>query len=180
MFRLETRVIIKISTHLPTCYTIIFDWFEAWGKQIFFYEKKNPKWPTQKTDFFKTTNSQYFVNFSGIGPWISMIIWCERNWGGLIYMVARLSKVCSKGEKNAFLVFSLLFWAYVGHSLTTIQVEPHWCSLHKFILPIQGPISGILAKKYWELEVLKNSVFLSLPFWISLLHPHENPSKIIG
>ena len=49
-------------------------------------------------------------------------------------------------------------------SLTTISVEPHWCPLHQFILLTQGPIPEIFMKKYWELTVLKNSVFLSRYF----------------
>ena len=36
--------------------------------------KKNPKWPTQKTMFFKIANSQYFfVKIFWIGPWVSRI-----------------------------------------------------------------------------------------------------------
>jgi hypothetical protein len=32
-------------------------------------EEKKSKWPTQKTKFFKTINSQYFfAKLSGIGP----------------------------------------------------------------------------------------------------------------
>ena len=36
-----------------------------------------------------------------------------------------------------------------------------------------------LKKKYWKLRELKISVFLSWPFWIFLLHPHENQSQIV-
>jgi hypothetical protein len=45
------------------------------SKKLFVcFEKKGPKWPTQKTMFFKTVNSQYFfVKLSGIGPWVSRI-----------------------------------------------------------------------------------------------------------
>ena len=36
--------------------------------------KKNPKWPTQKTEFFKIANSQKkIVKTSWIGPWVSKI-----------------------------------------------------------------------------------------------------------
>ena len=38
-------------------------------------EKKDPKWQTQKTEFFKINNSQkYFAKISEIGPWIK----CQR------------------------------------------------------------------------------------------------------
>ena len=37
-------------------------------------ELKNPKWPTQKTIFFKIANSQnFFVKISWIGPWVSLV-----------------------------------------------------------------------------------------------------------
>jgi hypothetical protein len=37
-------------------------------------KQKIPKWPTQKTEFFKTTNSQNFVvKILWIGPWDSSI-----------------------------------------------------------------------------------------------------------
>ena len=42
----------------------------------------------------------------------------------------------------------------------TIQIEPHWCSLHQFILLTQGPIPEIFAKSNWEWGELKISVFL--------------------
>ena len=47
-------------------------------KQDFFFENKNSKWPTQKTEIFKTANSQnFFIKISWIGPWISCIDCCE-------------------------------------------------------------------------------------------------------
>ena len=51
-------------------------------------------------------------------------------------------------------------------SLTAISVKPHRCPLHQSILLTQGPIHKIFTKKYWELAILKNIVFLSRPFWI--------------
>jgi hypothetical protein len=37
-------------------------------------KKKISKWQTQKTEIFKTTNSQkIFIKFSRIGPWVSRI-----------------------------------------------------------------------------------------------------------
>ena len=36
--------------------------------------KKNSRWPTQKTEFFKSANSQYFfLKILGIGSWFSRI-----------------------------------------------------------------------------------------------------------
>ena len=49
---------------------------------------------------------------------------------------------------------------------------------HQSILLIQGPIHEIFTKKYWALAILKNSVFLTRPFWFFLLHFHENQSKV--
>ena len=43
-------------------------------KQKLKRKEKNEKWLTQKTQFFKIANSQYFfVKISWIGPWISRI-----------------------------------------------------------------------------------------------------------
>ena len=65
------------------------------------------------------------------------------------------------------------------HSLTTIQVEPHQCPSHQFILLIQGPTPKIFTKKYLELEELKNDhVDFFLIFF--LLHPNENQFKFLG
>ena len=59
---LETKDNIKIESH--PFYHIICDWFSnGWSR------KKKSKWPTQKTEIFKTINSQYFfAKFSVIGP----------------------------------------------------------------------------------------------------------------
>ena len=54
----------------------------------------------------------------------------------------------------------------MSDSLMTISVELHQCPSHQLILLTQGPISLNFAKKYWELMVFKNVVFLSRPFWI--------------
>ena len=61
------------------------------------------------------------------------------------------------------------------------------CLLHQSILITQGPIHEIFTKIFWELAILKTSVFLSRPIWnfcfkkkIVLLHPHENQSKLLG
>ena len=56
------------------------------------------------------------------------------------------------------------FFVFLGH------FEPHQCPLHQSILLIQGPIHAILTKKYWELAILENEVFLSRPFWISFFN----------
>ena len=64
------------------------------------------KWPTQKTEIFITTNSQYlFPKISWIGSWICTIDWCKGHWCGSTYMVLRLSNISSKTGKNAFFVF---------------------------------------------------------------------------
>ena len=60
-------------------------------------------------------------------------------------------------KKKDFLFFLGCFWAYVG--------QPHdhigWAGS---ILLIQGPIHDIFAKFFWELAVLKITVFLSRPW----------------
>ena len=60
-----------------------------------------------------------------------------------------------------FAVFELL-----SDSLTVIYVELHQCPLHHSILLTQERIWEIFAKKFWELAILKNELFLSRPFWI--------------
>ena len=41
-------------------------------------KKKNPKWPTQKTEFFKIANSQIFWGkISWIRPWVIGICLCK-------------------------------------------------------------------------------------------------------
>ena len=80
-------------------------------------------------------------------------------------MAIRVSDVSSKRAKNAFLVFLVHFRAHVGQSDGHIG----WATLmplHQSILLTQGPISLNFAKKYWELTVWQNEVFLSRPFWI--------------
>jgi hypothetical protein len=59
-------------------------------------------------------------------------------------------------------------------SLTAIKIEPHQCPLHQSILLMQGPIHEIFTKRYYELAILKNSVFLSHFEFLFLLHHHEN------
>ena len=40
----------------------------------FFFEKKNPKWPTQKKVIFQNRQfSIFFLKISWIGPWVSGI-----------------------------------------------------------------------------------------------------------
>ena len=64
-------------------------------------------------------------------------------------------------KKHFLAVFELLL-----DSLTATYVEPHQCPSHHSILLTQGPIWEIFAKKFWELAILKNELFLSRPFWI--------------
>ena len=54
----------------------------------------------------------------------------------------------------------------LSDSLTAIYVELHRCPSHHSILLTQGRIWEIFAKKFWELAILKNELFLSRPFWI--------------
>ena len=42
----------------------------------FYWISKN--WHSKKTEVFNSANSQYFfAKISGIGPWVSRIIWCN-------------------------------------------------------------------------------------------------------
>ena len=76
----------------------------------------------------------------------------------------------------------------MSDSPMAIWVEPNQCPSHHLILLTQGPIHEILAEIAQLLTKLKNSVFLSRPFWIFfskkkkffLLHSHENMPKFIG
>ena len=67
--------------------------------------------------------------------------------------------------KMHFLCFLAVF-ELVSDSLTAIYVEPHQCPLHQSILLTQGPICEIFAKIFWELAILKISLFLGRPFQI--------------
>ena len=62
--------------------------------------------------------------------------------------------------------YFLAVFELLSDSLTAIYVELHQCPLHHSILLTQGPIWEIFAKKFWELAILKNELFLSRPFWI--------------
>ena len=74
--------------------------------------------------------------------------------------IFKLQLLSSKTQKMHFSpVLGLM-----SDSLTTISVESHLCPLNQFILLTQGPILLNVFKKYWELTVLKNLVFLSWPF----------------
>ena len=68
-------------------------------------------------------------------------------------------------QKMHFLCFYAIF-GLMSASLTAKLVEPNQCPSHQSILLTQGPIPLNLAKKYWELTVWQNEVFLSWPFWI--------------
>ena len=73
-------------------------------------KRKNPKWLTRKTEFFKSTNSQYFfTKIYEIGPWVKTISWCQRHQCGLTYMVSGQFTA-----KKAFLVFLAVNWPYFG------------------------------------------------------------------
>ena len=99
-FWLETRVIIKISTH--PWYPRIFDQISwGWRQKIIFFETKNLNRPTQNH------NSQNcFEKMSWISPWVSRINWCEWHWCGSTYMAMRLSGQTDRQKKH-FLCFRL-------------------------------------------------------------------------
>ena len=85
-FWLETRVIIKISSH--PWYPRTFDWF-SWGWS------KNGR--LKKSEFFEITNSQYvFVKILRVGPWLCRIDWRQGHWCGSTYMVMMLSGISAK------------------------------------------------------------------------------------
>ena len=70
---------------------------------------------------------------------------------------------------NGLKTQKMLFLPVLGlmsDSLTAIYVKSHRCPSHQSILLTQGPIHKIFTKKYWELAILKNVVFLSQPNWI--------------
>ena len=77
-----------------------------------------------------------------------------------------------------FFVFLACFRAYVGQNDNHIG----WTTSMPFAsiyptYPRTNPWN--FAKKYLELAVLKNSVFLSWTFWFFLLNPKENQSQIM-
>ena len=63
-------------------------------------------------------------------------------------------------------MYFLAVFELLSDSLTAIYVELHQCPSYHSILLTQGPIWEIFAKKFWELAILKNELFLSRPFWI--------------
>ena len=85
------------------------------------------------------------------------------------------------GEKTVFFRAKNLIvntWRS-GPDICSLICEPHQCPLHQSSLLTQEPIHQFFAKIFCELVILKNSVFLSRPFWIfffkkkKLLHPKE-------
>ena len=62
------------------------------------------KWPTKKSSFSISANSQYFfVKISWIYSMVSRIDWCKGHWWCSTYMVVRLSDIGSKtGKKGIF------------------------------------------------------------------------------
>ena len=88
---------------LPKKFWLIFIGMKQKTKTKIEIEKNNLKWPTQKTDFFRLVNSQYFITkISEISPWVRRINWCNKHWfySIYIYMVVnvRLSDVKSKKD----------------------------------------------------------------------------------
>ena len=76
-------------------------WFVfIWRKQKK-KKKKIKNGQLKKTEFFKTTNSQFFFSkISWIGPWISRINWCEGHQCGSTYICCQISKICIAMECN--------------------------------------------------------------------------------
>ena len=62
--------------------------------------------------------------------------------------------------------YFLVVFELLSDSLTAIYLELHQSPSHHSILLTQGQIWEIFAKKFWELAILKNELFLSRPFWI--------------
>ena len=53
---------------------LLTDFHENKEKKIFFFEKQNSKWPTQKKCIFQNRQfSKFFMKISWIGPWVSRI-----------------------------------------------------------------------------------------------------------
>ena len=71
-----------------------------------------------------------------------------------------------QGPQKMLFRYFLAVFELLSDSLTAIYVELHQCPSHHSILLTQGPIWEIFAKKFWELAILKNELFLSRPFWI--------------
>ena len=88
-------------------------------------------------------------------------------------MIVRLSNIKSKTAKKC------LFGVFRPF-LSLCRTASWPCPLHQSIPLTQEPIHEILVEIAQLLAMLKNSVFLSRPFWIFfLLHPHENKSQIM-
>ena len=107
---IEKTKILGAVLELPArqqCQSSPFARSWGWSKKLFFLKRKQSIWPTQKNEFFKTANSQYFFSkISWIGFWVSKIDWCKRHWCGSTYMTVRLSDISSKtGKKCSFCVF---------------------------------------------------------------------------
>jgi hypothetical protein len=124
---LETSVFITISAN--PCYPINFDWFH--GNEA--KKKIISKWQTQKTEIFKTTNSQkIFIKFSRIGPWVSRIDWCKGHWCGLTY---RMRAIISRG---LYFFYPLFYWglyfrvAYIAERLIFRDSIMEQCLLRTF------------------------------------------------
>ena len=86
--------------------------------------------------------------------YFSRIEWCEGHWCSSTYMIVRLS---DKSSKTAKKYRKSIFWLFLSFC---------WTASRPYILLTQGPIWEIFAKKFWELAILKNELFLSRPFWI--------------
>ena len=165
-FWLETRVIIKISTH--SWYPRNFDQLSwVWREENKIEEKKSKMADSKKTEFFKIVDSQdFFAKISWIGPRVSRIDWCKGQWCGPTYMAVRLSDVSSKtGKIHKKCIFCLFL------SLRRTASQPYRLS-HINVLPIN--------QSYWPKDQSTKFGFFFQKKYSFLLHPHENLSKFPG
>ena len=132
-----------------------------------FFEKKKSKWQTPKNWDFQL--SQFLIFFSKnvwIGPLVSSIDWCKGYWCGSTYMAMRLSNISWKtGKKCIFGIFrpflSVCRTASLPYRLS--HIKGIFASINP---PNSRTNSENLKNIYGELAELKNSLFLSRPFWI--------------
>ena len=138
-------------------------------KKIFFPKKKFKMSDSKKAHFSKSPILKKFSR--KFLRWV--IGWVELNDAKGIDVAQRIwpwgcptkAQKQPKSTKNAFFG---CFWAFVD-SLTAKNIELHRCPSHHSILLTQGQIWEIFAKKFWELAILKNELFLSRPFCFCFL-----------
>ena len=122
--------------------------------------KKNQNCRLKKIMFFKITNYQYFLwKYHGLVLGLVELIDVKGiDVAQPTYMAVRLSDKCSKtGKKYIFCVFRPF--------LSLCRTDSWLWRLSHIINPTNPRTNPrIFWEKYWELAVLKNSIFLSQPF----------------